>query len=51
MVVKDGAVPGGSRTRNALRNALALAGLTACSRQNIAADGVSFTMWICRVVD
>ena len=49
VVVKDGAVPGGSRARKVFRDALALAGFAECSKQNIAADGVSFTLWICRV--
>ena len=51
VVVKDGAIPGGSRARKVFRDALALAGFTESSRQNIAADGVSFTLWICKVVD
>ena len=49
VVVKDGAVPGGSRARKVFRDALALAGFTECSKQDISADGVSFTLWICRV--
>ena len=50
-VVKDGAVPGGSRARQAFNDALAIAGFTVCSTQEIARDGVSFTLWICMVAD
>ena len=49
VAAKDGAVPGGPRARKVFRDALALAGFAECSKQNIAADGVSFTLWICRV--
>lgn len=51
MVVKDDAVPGGSGARADLGVALTLAGFTECSKRNVAADGVSFTLWICKVVD
>ena len=51
VVVKDHAVPGGSRARKSLRDALALACFAESGKQNIAAAGVSFTLWICSVVD
>lgn len=51
VAVKDDAVPGGSSARMVLDDALALAGFAECTKQNIAADGVSFTMWICPIED
>ena len=50
VVAKDHAVPGGFRARKAFRHALILAGFTECMTKKVAAEGVSFTMWICRVV-
>ena len=49
VVVKDGAVPYGSRARKEFLDALEFAGFAECSKQDIAADGVSFALWICRV--
>lgn len=51
VVVKDHAVPGGSRARKALSNALTLAGFAERSKRKVAADGVSFTLSICEVAD
>jgi len=51
VVVKDHVVPGGSKARKALRDTRALAGFTACSKQTITAEVVSFTMWIYAFVD
>lgn len=51
VVVKDHAVPGGSWTRMAFRDALTLAGFAERSKQNVAADGVSFTLSIFEVAD
>ena len=51
VAVRDDAVPGGSKARRAFREALAQAGFGVCSKRNIAADGVSFRMWIFGATD
>lgn len=50
VVVKDHAVPGGPIARNAFRHELVLAGFTECEKRKVATEGVSFTVWICRLV-
>jgi ubiquinone/menaquinone biosynthesis C-methylase UbiE len=48
-VVKDGAVPGSAESRRGLAGVLEGAGFVVVDQRQIAAEGVSFTLWICTI--
>lgn len=51
VVVKDGGLPGGAEARRAFVEILTRAGFAVAREEQIDAEGVSFTLWVCVIVD
>lgn len=49
VVVKDGGLPGGAKARQTFVDALLDAGFSVAKEEEVAAEGVCFTLWVCEV--